>query len=656
MTSALSFSLRAFLSGVPERFRLLGRAVRLAIDAAPAATVGWGALLVVQGLLPAAAVYLTKLVVDSLLAAVAAQGAWAAAHPVVLYGGLLGGVLLAQQVAGGVLQWVRLVQSERVGDHLRALVQRKATEVDYAVYETPEYFDRLSRVTGEASARPLALIETLGGVMQSALTLLAMAALLVPYGWWVPAALFGSVLPALVVHVRHGRRYHAWWERRTEDRRRAQYADTLLAHPMTAAEVRLFGLGPRFREAYAQCRAVLRGERLSLERRQVAGRVGAGLFALFGVGGVMVWMGTRVVQGALTVGDLALFYQAFQRGQGLARGLLTGAGQVYENALFLEHLFGFLDQEPAVSSPPSPHPVGERIEGGIRFEGVTFRYPGAERPVLEDFDLFIPAGQTVALVGENGAGKSTVLKLVARFYDVEAGAVTVDDVDVRAVDLEAHWRRTTALFQLPVSYYVPVAEAIAMSDPEGGQDPARIEAAARAAGIHERILRLPKGYATQLGKWFTDGQELSGGEWQRLAMARAFYRDAPIILLDEPTSMMDAWSEAAWFDRFRGLAAGRTAVLITHRFTIARRADLIYVMRGGEVVEAGSHEELLALGGWYRESWEEQVASTPPTPVEGPPDVGEPLAEPLGEEPVLAAEGSAVGAVAGSVPRLGGRP
>jgi ATP-binding cassette subfamily B protein len=249
-----------------------------------------------------------------------------------------------------------------------------------------------------------------------------------------------------------------------------------------------------------------------------------------------------------------------------------------------------------------------------------------------------------------------VLKLVARFYDVEAGAISVDGIDVRAVDLEAHWRRTTALFQLPVSYYVPVAEAIAMSDPEGGQDPARIEAAARAAGIHERIQRLPKGYAAQLGKWFTDGQELSGGEWQRLAMARAFYRDAPIILLDEPTSMMDAWSEAAWFDRFRALAAERTAVLITHRFTIARRADLIYVMRGGEVVETGSHEELLALGGWYHESWEEQVASTPPAPAEGSPQGGEPLADVLAVPLTLAAEGPSGGAVAGVAPRLGGRP
>lgn len=592
-----------------RRIALLSRALKLAWGAAPAATAAWGAMLVIQGLLPVAAVYLTKLVVDGLIAAVAVGGAWEAVRPMALYALLLGAVLIVQQGVGSLMQWARLAQSEHVGDHIRALVQRKATEIDYAHYESPSYFDRLNRVVGEASVRPLALIESLGGLLQSTITLLSMGALLLPYGWWLPGLLLVSVFPALVVHTRHSRRYHDWWTRRTEDRRRVQYADTLLLHPLTAGEVRLFGLGPRFRAAYARYRSLLRAERLSLERQQVAGRLSAGVFSFLVVGGVMVWMGWRVVRGALTVGDLALFYQAFNKGRSLAGGLLANAGNIFENVLFLDHLFTFLDQQPEVTAPSAPHPVAEQVEDGIRLRDVTFRYPGSEQPVLEGFDLFIPAGQTVAIVGANGAGKTTVLKLIARFYDVEAGAVTIDGVDVRSFDLKAHWRRTTALFQLPVNYYVPVAEAIAMADAKGEEDMDRVEAAARAAGIHERIQQLPQGYATQLGKWFSDGQELSGGEWQRLAMARAFYRDASIILLDEPTSMMDAWSEGAWFERFRALAEGRTAILITHRFTIARRADLIYVMRGGEIVEAGSHEDLLALDGWYRSSWEEQIAS-----------------------------------------------
>ena len=510
MTVSVPDNFSDAVRALPKRLAFVPRALRIAWAAAPASTSAWAALLVLRGILPAASVYLVKVLVDGLLVAVAAGGVWPSVRPVVSGGALLGCVLVLQEIAGNVLQWVRVAQSERVGDHLRALVQRKATEVDFSFYESPHYFDRLSRVIGEANSRPLLLLESIGGLIQSTITLVAMGALLVPYGWWVPVVLVVSVVPVLVVIVRHSRRYHAWWERRTEDRRRAQYADTLLTHPATAGEVRLFGLGPSFQRTYARYRATLRGERLALEREQVAGRLGAGIVSLLVVGGVMAWMGWRVVRGPLTVGDLALFYQAFNRGKGLAGGLLANVGQVYESGLFLEHLFGFLDQRAQVVSPAAPHPIRGALEGGIHLRDVTFRYPGGEHAVLQNFDLFIPAGRTVAIVGANGAGKSTVLKLIARFYDVEAGAVTFDGVDVRAFDLDAHWRRTTALFQFPVNYYVTVAEAITMGDVAGGDDRARMEEAARVAGIHERIGRLANGYEAQLGKWFTGGRSSAG--------------------------------------------------------------------------------------------------------------------------------------------------
>jgi ATP-binding cassette, subfamily B, bacterial len=313
----------------------------------------------------------------------------------------------------------------------------------------------------------------------------------------------------------------------------------------------------------------------------------------------------------VTLGDLALFYQAFYQGQSLMRTLLGNAGQIYANSLFLGNLFEFLGLEPHVVSPPYPIPAPSVIKEGIRFEQITFRYPGSERIALQDFNLTIPAGQVVAIVGANGAGKSTLVKLLCRFYDPEAGLITLDGIDLRAISLEELRRLITVLFQWPVPYHATASQNIAIGDVHAAPSAVEIEAAARGAGAHEVIARLPREYDTLLGRWFADGTELSGGEWQRIALARAFLRQAQIIVLDEPTSFMDSWAEAEWLERFRALVHGRTALIITHRFTTAMRADVIHVMQNGQIVESGSHDELLARGGLYAQSWAAQMRLTP---------------------------------------------
>jgi ATP-binding cassette subfamily B protein len=338
----------------------------------------------------------------------------------------------------------------------------------------------------------------------------------------------------------------------------------------------------------------------------------------------MVW---RALLGLVTLGDLALFYQVLNRGQSLLRSLLENAGQIYANTLFLGNLFEFLDLEPRVVDPPRPIPLPAALRKGLRFEEVTFYYPGSARAVLQHFNLTIPAGQITAIVGANGAGKSTLLKLLCRFYDPQAGRVTLDGVDIRNLPVKELRRMMTVLFQWPVPYQTTAAQNIALGDLCIEPRAAELESAARSAGAHELIGRLPQGYDTPLGKWFANGLELSVGEWQRLALARAFLRRAPIIVLDEPTSALDTWAEADWFDRFRVLAYGRTAVIITHRFTIAKRADMIHVMDEGQIVEAGPHDDLLAQGGLYAQSWFTQVegsprlAHSPLLPNNGRPDV-----------------------------------
>ena len=585
------------------------RVLRLIWTAAKGWMVAWGIVLAVQGLMPVALVYLTKPLVDGLQATVGRGASWASVHPVVVVAGCIGGVLLLTELLKVCLEWIGTVQSDLIQDHITDLVHAKSASVDLAFYETPDFYDHLYRARGDASNRPQALLESSGSLVQNSITLIAMAAVLMPYGTWLPPALLLSTLPALYVVVRTSRRYHEWWKHTTPERRRSQYVGVVLTEAWHAGEVRLFGLAGHFRSAYRALRRRLRTERLSLLRDQSLARVGAEVVALLVSAATIAWMGWRAFLGHATLGDIALFYQAFQRGQGLMRALLTNVGQIYTNGLFLVNLFEFLDLDTRIVDPPNPIPAPSTLKEGIRFRNVTFRYPGTDRVALRDFNVTIPAGRTVAIVGANGAGKTTLLKLLCRFYDAESGHIEIDGIDLRDLSLTELRRMITVMFQLPVPYQGTARENIAMGDLQAEKSLFRIEAAARDAGAHEVIAPLPKGYDTQLGKWFAEGTELSAGEWQRVAMARAYLRQSEIIILDEPTSFMDSWAEAEWFERFRALARGRTAIIITHRLTIAMRADVIHVMKQGQIIESGTHQDLLAKPGLYSQSWRAQVES-----------------------------------------------
>jgi ATP-binding cassette subfamily B protein len=519
----------------------------------------------------------------------------------------MAGVLLLTELLRSAIEWIRTAQSELVQDHISALIHEKSVAVDLAFYESSEYYDHLNRARSDASSRSLTLLENSGSLLQNSITLVAMAAVLIPYGIWIPAILLISTLPALYVVLRLNRRYHQWWQQTTTDRRWLQYYEMLLTHSAVAAELRLFNLGPHFRSAYQVLRRRLRTERLKLIKDQSLGRLGAGAVALLISGTAMVWMVRQVLLGLMTLGDLALFYQAFNQSQNLMRSLLGNLGQIYTNSLFLSNLFEFLRLKPQILDPDKPLPVPLPLKKGIYFQQVSFRYPGSKRAALHDFNLTIPAGQVVAIVGDNGAGKSTLIKLLCRFYDPEAGRIELDGIDIRDISIAELRSLITVLFQSPIPYHTSAAQNIALGDLAAAPSTVEIEAAATGAGAHELIARLPQGYDTLLGKWFANGAELSGGEWQRVALARAFLRRAQIIVLDEPTSAMDSWAEADWLERFRTLANGRTAIVITHRFTLAMRADMIHVMRDGQIVESGSHDQLLAQGGLYAQSWAAQM-------------------------------------------------
>jgi ATP-binding cassette subfamily B protein len=574
-------------------------------------TVAWLFLVVMEGVAPAILVYLTRPLVDALVSLVGAGWSWQTISPILRPAILMGGIIVLIEILRSLNNWVRTAQSEYVRDYLAGLVHDKSIAVDLGFYESPQFHDRLDRARNELSTRPLALLESMGSLLQNSITVVTIVLLLLSYDLWLPWLLLVSMIPVFFVVVHFNRRYHRWWEKSTRDRRLTQYYDALLTHSEVAAELRLFDLGAFFKSKFQGLRGELRRERIRFTRDQSLARLAAGLGGITVAGLAIGWIGWRAVVGKATVGDIALFYQAIQRGQSLLQSVLENIGQIYSNTLFLGNLFEFLELKPKMTDRANARPITPSLQEAIRFNKVTFGYPGSDRPVLRDFNLVIPAGQVVAIVGSNGAGKSTLLKLLCRFYDPNLGAITVDGHDIRELTTESYRRLLTVLLQSPVFYQTTVSQNIALGDLSANVEAKELERVAVAAGIHKRICDLPNAYETLLGKWFVNGAELSNGERQKLALARAFFRKAPIIILDEPTSALDSWAEADWFERFRSLAQGRTAIIITHRFTIARRADIIHVMDAGQIVESGKHDELLEQRGLYARSWSTQVQGEP---------------------------------------------
>ena len=598
--------LGAKLLRAASQMRFMPRALQLVGNAVGNRGLLWLGLLGAQGLAPVAIVYLSRPLVDNFSGAIGAGDDWARIAPTLWVGAAMATILLFGEALRSATDWVRAELAARVEDRVSTLIHEKSTTVDLGFYESPEFHDHLHRARDEARYRPIALLENGGSLVQNSITLVAMAAVLVPYGIWMSAALLLSTLPAFVVVLRFAVLQYRWRLRTTVDERRTNYYDWLMTAGENAPEVRLFGLGERLRSAYQALRSRLRGEQSRLAGSQAAAEVVAGTLALAIAAACVAWMGWRAMRGETSLGDVALFYLAFSQGQRLMRSLLAGVGQIYYNILFLGNLFEFLDLEVEVRDPPQPQSAPSIPDQGldVRFEDVTFRYPGSGLVALRNFSLAVPGGQVAAIVGANGAGKSTVLKLLCRFYDPQAGRVELGGVDARAMSLPDVRKLVTVLFQQPVHYNAPVAENISLLGEAGREE---VEAAARAAGADEIIERLPRGYETLLGRWFAGGMELSVGEWQRLALARAFLRPSPVIVLDEPTSAMDSWAEADWLGRFRTLAEGRTAIIVTHRFTTAMQADMIHVMDMGRITESGSHAQLLERNGAYARSWRAQM-------------------------------------------------
>ena len=590
--SAAAGVLRGFF-GV---FRYSRRAVQLVWSTNRALLAALAGLTVVAGLLPAGVAFIGAQIVD---AVVAARNLPAAGIAHVLRLVFIEGVLVA--ALAGTQRGLSLCQSllrAQLGQRVNVMILEKALTLELSQFEDSEFYDKLTRARREASSRPLSLVMRTFGLTQNAISLLSFAALLVRFSPWTVLILLLAGLPAFIAETKFSGDAFRLFRWRSPEARMQSYLEAVLAREDHAKEVKLFGLGPRLLQRYRDIFTRLYREDRALSIRRDGWGFALGLVATATLYGAYVWIALSTVRGAITLGQMTMYLLLFRQGQSAVSAILSAIGGMYEDNLYLSTLYEYLEMPVARSSGAAVY--GPDRADGVRFEHVNFTYPGASEPALIDINLHLPPGSSLALVGENGSGKTTLIKLLTRLYTPDSGRVLLDGLSLTEWNDEALKARIGVIFQDFTRYQMLVGENVGAGDERYFEDEARWRDAAAKGQAADFIDRLPGGYQTQLGKWFKDGQELSGGQWQKIALARAFMRTgADVLVLDEPTAAMDARAEADIFEHFRSLARERITILISHRFSTVRMADQIAVLDRGRIIEQGSHEALMALGGHY---------------------------------------------------------
>ncbi len=577
----------------------LERALFLVWQSAPVWTLISAFLVVVQGSLPLASLYIMKLIVDSVTVGVASSNKEATFGHIMLLISLAAGVAFFTVLNRTILNVVSVAQAGIVSDHILDLLQVKSTEVDLEYYENPKYYDTLHRAQNDAPFRPTRIVNNLFQIGQSSMSLVIVFGLIASFSWIVATALMITVVPVVIVRLMYSNRMYEWQRACTAKERKAWYFNWLLTTDSHAKEIRLFDLGPLFMKWYQNIRKELRTERLFMTARQSAADLVVQTFSVVAIFCSYVFIALRAFQGNITIGDLVMYFGALQQGYSYLSSLVNSFADLYEDNLFMTTLYEFSDLKPSLRESPNPIPVPKKIKAGISFEHVGFSYPGQGTRVLRDINLHITAGKIIALVGNNGSGKTTLIKLLCRFYDPTDGRITLDGIELRDVQISDLRKEISVIFQDYTHYNLTARENIWLGNVDMSNDVEKIESAAESSGANRIIDQLDNGYETILGKLFEDGTELSIGEWQKIALARAFFRDSQVIVLDEPTSSLDPKAEDEVFKKFRQLAAGRTAIIISHKLSTVKMADCIYFMKEGSILENGTHEELMTLDGEY---------------------------------------------------------
>lgn len=558
---------------------------------------------VARGFIPAISVFITKQLIDSVVRAIFT-------HVTTLVW-----ILVAVQLAVNLLNSlmttlsniVQQLLQEKVSNRVQLLILEKANTLDLAFFEDAEFYDKLRRASDEANYKPVQMISQTFDLVRSMITLFSMILLLVQLAWWLAAIVMVLPVPSFIANSRYGWIGYYRMRRESPERRKSLYYIHIMTHDQYNKEIKLFSLGHYFIQRFRRLAEHFFEESKNiLVRRYLTSLVWTSL-SLVANAGIYIYVALQTVARHITLGGLTLYTQtALQVGNSF-QSVLDGISNTYENNLFVNTLFEFLEYKPVIMSPPEPEPMmnanaSQGLE--IEFRNVSFTYPGKDpetQAALKNVSFIISAGEAIALVGRNGAGKTTLVKLLTRLYDPDEGEILVGGRTIKEYDLKILRQEIGVIFQDYVSYYLTARENVGIGSIDDVENMALIKSAAAKSGARQVIEELADGYETQLGRWWDDGTQLSGGQWQKLALARAFMRKARILILDEPTSSLDARAEYEVFTRFRELTAGKTAIFISHRFSTVRLADRIFVFENGKVIESGSHAELMTLDGHYAE-------------------------------------------------------
>lgn len=600
MTSTSRRRFQDILANISLLLRLVWRATPLYLSLSLA-------IQGLQSLIPAIMLLINKAIVDLVIANWGnADFIW---RPLIILVAMRFGVSLLRAVFNQTSLYVGQIFNDRLNLYTKYVLLEKSARLDLAHFESPEFYDTLERAQNSGSNYPVRVIQTLTGLFGQAITLVSLLGLLLQFNVAIVPLLFLTALPSFWTSIVYsGRRF--WMTRmETESGRLSNYMQRVLTNPEFAKEVRLFNLGQHLLGQWRDIRTDFNRKSAAIAAEYTRMRGLAGVLVNGGFYIAYIWTLIKTIAGDITVGDFTMYTGAFSQAQQVLPSILENIAKIYESNLYVSQYFDFLALNPQVTDIARPKSFPQPIRQGLVLDNVTFTYPGASVPTLKNLKLQIKPEESIALVGVNGAGKTTLLKLLTRLYDVDSGVITIDGIPLPEIKLSELHANIGVLNQDFARYQLSARDNIGFGNLKQCENQPRIERAALDSGANRVVETLKSGYQTRLGKMFKGGVDLSGGQWQKIGMARAFMTDAPILILDEPTAALDAIAEYELFEKFRALTAGKMTFFVSHRFSTVQLADRIVVLENSQIVEVGSHQELIAQNGLYAKMFSLQASS-----------------------------------------------